>query len=108
MIWLEFKDKTKGGENFWKNLKMEPILDESIQRVKKDLKDDECEIDTRTSALLSWIGLSFVVTLLQNIAYCYYRLHHYEEAMKTCNFAIKLAPIAADAYFRRAQVFYKV
>ena len=76
-------------------MNMEPILDEHIKLCEKDLGEDECEIEMRTN---------LVVTLLMSIAYCYLKLHFYTEALKCLDYAIEIAPIAADAYFRRSQV----
>ena len=76
-------------------MNMEPILDEHIKLCEKDLGEDECEIEMRTN---------LVVTLLMSIAYCYLKLHFYTEVLKCLDYAIEIAPIAADAYFRRSQV----
>lgn len=73
---------------------MEPLLDKDIVVKEKDLGDDECEIEMR---------MNLVVTLLMSIAYCYIRLHYYTEALKCLDYAIELAPIAADAFYRRSQ-----
>lgn len=76
-------------------MNLEPILDEHVVVKEKDLGDDECEIEMRTN---------LVVTLLMSMAYCYLKLHYYTEAMKCLNYAIELAPVAADAFIRRSQV----
>lgn len=75
-------------------MSMEPILDEHIKVCEKDLGEDECEIEMRTN---------LVVTLLMSVGYCYLRLHFYSEALKCFDYALELAPIAADAYLRRSQ-----
>ena len=89
---MEFTDKEKN-EDFFKALKLEPILDKDIKVCEKDLEDDECEIEMRTN---------LVVTLLMSIGYCNMKLHFYSEAIKCFSYAIDLAPIAADAYLRRS------
>jgi tetratricopeptide (TPR) repeat protein len=61
---------------------------------EKDLGDDDCEKEMR---------INMVVTLLLSISYCYLKLHYYAEAQKCLDYAIEIAPIAADAYFRRSQ-----
>lgn len=90
--WLEFTDKEKQ-EDFFKNLKMDPILDKDVKVCEKDLGDDECEIELRSN---------LVVTLLLSLGYCYMKLFFFEEAMKCFNYAIELMPIASDAYLRRS------
>jgi tetratricopeptide (TPR) repeat protein len=80
-------------EDFFKAMKMEPILDKDIKVAEKDLADDECEIEMRTN---------LVVTLLMSISHCYMKLHFYDEAIKCLSYAIELAPIASDAYLRRS------
>ncbi len=40
--WVEFTDKERN-EDFFKALKLEPILDKDIKVNEKDLGDDECE-----------------------------------------------------------------
>lgn len=90
--WVEFTDKERN-EDFFKALKLEPIIDKDIILKEKDLGDDECEIELRNN---------LVVTLFMNIAYCYMKLHFYEEAHKTLTYAIQLAPYASDAFLRRS------
>lgn len=92
--WVEFTDPARN-EDFFKALNLEPILDKDIVVKEKDLGDDECEKEMR---------VNMVVTLLLSISYCYIKLHYYGEAMKCLDYAIELAPIAADAYFRRSQI----
>jgi tetratricopeptide (TPR) repeat protein len=91
--WVEFTDPARN-EDFFKALNLEPILDEHVVVKEKDLGDDQCEIEMRTN---------LVVTLLMSQAYCLLKLHHYTEAIRCLDYAIELAPIAADAYFRRSQ-----
>lgn len=91
--WVEFTDPARN-EDFFKALNLEPILDQDVVVKEKDLGDDVCEIEMRTN---------MVVTLLMSQAYCYLKLHYYGEAMKCLDYAIELAPIAADAWFRRSQ-----
>jgi len=90
--WLEFTDKEKN-DDFFKALKLDPILDKDIKVSEKDLGDDECEIEMRTN---------LVVTLLMSIGYCYLKLFFYEEALKCFNYALELAPEATDVYLRRS------
>ena len=90
--WLEFTDKEKN-EDFFKALKLDPILDKDVKIAEKDLEDDDCEIEMRTN---------LVVTLLMSIGYSYMKLHYYDEAIKCYTYAIKCAPIASDAYLRRS------
>ena len=90
--WLEFTDEERN-KDFFKAINMEPILDEHIKVCEKDLGEDDCEIEMRTN---------LVVTLLMSVGYCYLRLHFYAEALKCFDYALELAPIAADAYFRRS------
>ena len=59
--WLEFTDKEKN-DDFFKALKLDPILDRDIKVSEKDLGDDECEVEMRTN---------LVVTLLMSMGYCY-------------------------------------
>lgn len=59
--WLEFTDKEKN-DDFFKALKLDPILDRDVKVSEKDLGDDECEIEMRTN---------LVVTLLMSMGYCY-------------------------------------
>lgn len=92
--WAEFVDKEKN-DDFFKALKMEPILDKDIKIAEKDLDDDKCEIEMRTN---------LVCTLLMSIAYAYMKLHFYDEAVKCLDYAIELIPLASDAYLRRSQV----
>lgn len=92
--WMEFTDKERN-EDFFKALKLEPILDQDVKVCEKDLGEDECEIEMRTN---------LVVTLLLNQGYAFMKMHFYEEALKCFNYAIELAPVAADAYLRRSQV----
>jgi len=92
--WLEFTDQARN-EDFFKALNLEPILDQDVVLKDKDLGDDECEIEMR---------VNLVVTLLMSMSYCYLRLHHHSEALRCLDFALDLAPIAADCYFRRSQV----
>ena len=47
---------------------------------------------------------NMVVTLLMSMSYCYLKLHYHTEALKCLDYAIELAPVAADAYLRRSQV----
>ena len=90
--WLEFTDKERN-EDFFKALKLEPILDKDVKVCEKDLADDECEIEMRTN---------LVVTLLMSMGYCYMKLFYYDEALQCFNYAIELAPIACDVYLRRS------
>ena len=62
---------------------------------EKDLGDDDCEIEMR---------MNIVVTLLMSLGYCYLRLHNYQEAYRCLDYALTLAPTAADVLFRRSQV----
>lgn len=89
---MEFTEKERN-EDFLKALKLEPLLDKDIKVCEKDLGDDECEIEMRTN---------LVVTLLMSMGYCYMKLFFFHEALKCFNYAIELAPIAADAYLRRS------
>lgn len=75
-------------------MKLDPIVDSDVKIGEKDLGDDECEIEMRTN---------LVVTLLMSMGYCYLRLHYHTEALLCLDYAIELAPVAADAYFRRSQ-----
>jgi len=77
-------------------LNLEPILDKDIVVKEKDLGDDECEIEMR---------INLVVTILMSLGYCYLRLHNYQEAYRNLDYALTLAPTAADVLFRRSQVF---
>jgi len=43
---VEFEDKEKQTD-FFKNLKLDPILDKDIKVMEKDLDDDQCEIELR-------------------------------------------------------------
>lgn len=90
--WVEFTEKERN-EDFFKAMKLEPLLDQDIKVSEKDLGDDDCEIEMRTN---------LVVTLLMNISYCYLKLFFFDEAYKTLSYAIELAPIASDAYLRRS------
>lgn len=90
--WLEFTDKEKN-DDFFKALKLDPILDKDIKVAEKDLGDDECEIEMRTN---------LVVTLLMSMGYCYMKLFYYDEALKCFDYAIELAPMASDVYLRRS------
>ena len=47
---------------------------------------------------------NLVVTLLLNCGYAFMKLFFYEEAYRCFNYAIEIAPVAADAYLRRSQV----
>jgi tetratricopeptide (TPR) repeat protein len=80
--WAEFTDKEKN-DDFFKALKMEPILDKDIKINEKDLDGDNCEIEMRTN---------LVCTLLLSIAYCYMKLHFYDEAIKCLDYGIELIP----------------
>jgi len=68
--WLEFTDAPRN-EDFFKAMKLEPIVDRDVVVREKDLGDDECEIEMRTN---------IVVTLMMSLGYCYLRLHNYQEA----------------------------
>lgn len=92
--WLEFTDPARNAD-FFKALSLEPILDTDVVVKEKDLGDDECEIEMRTN---------LVVTLLLSSGYCHLRLHQHTEARKCLDYALELAPIAADGYFRRSQL----
>jgi tetratricopeptide (TPR) repeat protein len=95
--WLEFTEEARNAD-FFKALKLEPIMDKDVVVKEKDLGDDECEIEMR---------MNLVVTMLMSMAYCYLRMHHHSEALCCLDYALELAPIAADCYFRRSQVrFY--
>ena len=91
---MEFTDQARN-EDFFKALNLEPILDKDIVVKEKDLGDDECEVEMRTN---------IVVTLLMSLGYCYLRLHNYQEAFKNLDYALTLAPTAADVLYRRSQV----
>lgn len=90
--WLEFTDKEKN-DDFFKALKLDPILDKDVKVSEKDLNEDECEIEMRTN---------LVVTLLMSMGYCYQKLFFYDEALKCFNYALELAPEACDVYVRRS------
>ena len=90
---MEFTDQARN-EDFFKALNLEPILDKDIVVKEKDLGDDECEVEMRTN---------IVVTLLMSLGYCYLRLHNYQEAFKNLDYALTLAPTAADVLYRRSQ-----
>jgi tetratricopeptide (TPR) repeat protein len=90
--WVEFTDKERN-EDFFKSLKLDPLLDKDIKVTEKDLEGDECEIEMRTN---------LVVTLLLNMGYCFMKMFFYAEAKKCFTYAIQLAPVAADAYLRRS------
>jgi tetratricopeptide (TPR) repeat protein len=92
--WVEFTDEARN-KDFLKSLNLDPITDTDVVVKEKDLKDDECEIEMRTN---------MVVTLLMSMSYCYLKLHYHTEALKCLDYAIELAPVAADAYLRRSQV----
>ena len=92
--WVEFTDAPRN-EDFFKAMNLEPILDDQIKVCEANLGEDECEIEMRTN---------LVVTLLMSIGYCYLRLHYYTESQKCLDYALELAPIAADAYYRRSQL----
>lgn len=91
--WVEFTDKERN-EDFFKALKLEPLLDKDVKEAENDLGDDDCEIEMR---------INLVVTLLMSIAYTYMKLFYFEEAIKCLDYAIEIAPIASDAYLRRSQ-----
>lgn len=91
--WLEFTDKEKN-DDFFKALKLDPILDKDIKVSEKDLDGDECEIEMRTN---------LVVTLLMNMGYSYMKLFYFDEALKCFNYGLELAPEAMDLYLRRSQ-----
>jgi len=91
---VEFTDQARN-EDFFKALNLEPILDKDIVVKEKDLGDDECEVEMRTN---------IVVTLLMSLGYCYLRLHNYQEAFKNLDYALTLAPTAADVLYRRSQI----
>jgi tetratricopeptide (TPR) repeat protein len=91
--WVEFEDKEKN-EDFFKAMKLDPLLDKDIKVTEKDLEDDECEIEMRTN---------LVVTLLMSIGYSFMKMFYFDEAYKCFSYAIELAPIASDAYLRRSQ-----
>ena len=90
--WVEFTDDARN-KDFFKTLNFEPITDADVVVKEKDLGDDECEIEMRTN---------MVVTLLMSMGYCYMKLHYHTEALKCLDYAIELAPVAADAYYRRS------
>lgn len=92
---MEFTDNEKN-DDFFKALKLDPILDRDVKVAEKDLGDDECEIEMRTN---------LVVTLLMSMGYCYQKLFFYNEALKCFSYAIELAPEAVDAYLRRSQCY---
>lgn len=91
--WVEFTDKERN-EDFFKALKLEPLTDKDVRVGEKDLDGDECEIEMRTN---------LVVTLLMNCGYCFMKLFFFEEARKCFDYALELAPVAADALLRRSQ-----
>lgn len=90
--WLEFTEKEKN-EDFFKALKLDPILDKDVKVGEKELNGDECEIEMRTN---------LVVTLLMNMGYCYMKLFYYDEAYKCFSYSLELAPYASDCYLRRS------
>jgi hypothetical protein len=45
---------------------------------------------------------NLVVTLIMSCGSAYMKLYYFDEAMKCFNYAIELAPFAADAYIRRS------
>ncbi len=92
--WVEFTDEEKN-KDFFKNMSLEPITDKDIAVKEKDLGDDECEVEMRTN---------LVVTILMSLSYCYLHLFHFTESLKCLDYALSLAPTAADVLFRRAQV----
>lgn len=49
--WVEFEEKEKQ-EDFFKNFKLDPILDKNIKVCEKDLDGDECEIELRSNLVV--------------------------------------------------------
>jgi hypothetical protein len=90
--WLEFTDAERNTD-FFKSLKLDPLLDRDVKVAGKDLEEDECEIEMRTN---------LVVTLLLNMGYCFMKMFFYKEAYKCFTYAMELAPVASDAYLRRS------
>lgn len=92
--WVEFTDKERN-EDFFKALKLDPILDKDIKVNEKDLGEDDCEIEMRKN---------LVVTLLMNCGYSYMKLFMFDEAYKCFDYALEIAPEASDCHLRRSQV----
>mgnify|MGYP000028521069 CR=1 FL=1 len=90
--WLEFTDAERNTD-FFKSLKLDPLLDIDVKVNTQDLDGDECEIEMRTN---------LVVTLLLNMGYCFMKMFFYKEAHKCFTYAIELAPVAADGFLRRS------
>ena len=64
-------------------------------RKEKDYKGDECEIDTRLTA---------VVNILLNMCCAYMKLSHFQVALECCDEITRLTNLSAEAYYRRSQI----
>ena len=88
------KDKKKK-EDILKILDLNTIIDDDVYRDEKDLKGDDCEIDTRLSAINN---------ILLNLSCAYMHLAHYEEALQCCNEILRLTNLSVEGYYRRSQI----